>query len=207
VIDVLNATTRLEFTLDGHQGAGASHAKVRAIEERSADSREWVTRWFRIPADVRVDQHESSWRIGTVEFVSPPASDAPAASQSWHFVLWNESSSGVNSGQAGSASVGGWAESDTHDRHIAFVPLPSPFPAASPPAGFPMRSAGWSFELDGRTLGAVDLWAAGHVWIRPDVTPEQRQLVAALSAALLLHPVAAVTEAKANQPRSPGLTA
>jgi hypothetical protein len=182
------ATSRLEFSLDGRSGA---LARVRAVEERSAESREWVTSWFRVPTDVRVERRASSWRVGTVEPVSP------ATAASWHFVLWSESAGGT--GPTDGASVVGWAETDGHDRHVSFVPLPSPFPANAVPAVMATFSPGWAFETEGRTLGAVSLMGPGHVWIHPDATPAERQLVAALSAALLLQPAAVAPEAHAGR--------
>jgi hypothetical protein len=169
-----HATTRLEFVLEGREGTVDSHTRVRTVEEYTADNREWITRWFRIPTDVGAQLQASSWRVGTVE---------PGAAAPWHFVLWHQTSVGVTGMDR---AVGGWAEADGHDARLAFVPLPSPFPGGVAPAGFPVMSPGWSFELEGRTLGAVDLMGPGHVWIRPDATPDQRQLVAALSTVLLL---------------------
>jgi hypothetical protein len=50
----------------------------------------------------------------------------------------------------------------------------------------PIDNQGFEFRLDGRSVGAVSLLNNGRVWMRRDAPAEVRQLMAALSSALLL---------------------
>ena len=75
---------------------------------------------------------------------------------------------------ADATSPAGWLVDDA-GRRIQLTPLAQ-------------AGGGYRFELDGRVIGSVELLAPGRVWMRDEMAPEVKLVLAGVSSALLLAP-------------------
>lgn len=148
---------------------GGLEAVVRTIDQVERQSSQQAALWFGIPPSAAKDGQVASRLMGSIE---APADDRPA----WRFVLLQDDA------PHGAGGAVGWL---VDDRSRRILIKPKPLPAAVPQAAT-RTGGGYQFELDGRVIGSIDLLPSARVWMRDEMVPEVKLVLASVSSALLV---------------------
>ena len=152
------AARKLVFT---QEAPGGLEAVVRVVHQADTLPAPSAALWFGMPAAVTAGRAVPTALLGSIE---APAGDRPA----WRFVLLQDAA------RQDATVPAGWLVDDA-GRRLLLRPLA-------------LAGGGFQFELDGRVVGSVEFQAPGRVWMRDEMAPEVKLVLASVASALLLVP-------------------